>query len=136
MFVASRRTRGDVPVEVRHQVVRLLHVHPERALVQVGDQNAVAFFRDPKRVRLDRLRHAPPFLHDDHPGVRGVTAHVAGKAVAERDFLHREPEVQGVVRARGALWKGFSSVLEFSSFLRRLDTRTPRSTRWFPLDDG
>ena len=90
-FTCRRRTRGGVPVEVGHEVMRLLHVHPERALVQIGNQNAVAFPRDPKRVRLDRLRHPPPFLHDDHPGSCGVTAHVAGKVVPERDFLHRSP---------------------------------------------
>ena len=123
-FTCRRRTRGGVPVEVGHEVMRLLHVHPERALVQIGNQNAVAFPRDPKRVRLDRLRHPPPFLHDDHPGSCGVTAHVAGKVVPERDFLHRSPgrNLRSRARARSVMKRYFL----FSSFLHA-PTHAPRA---------
>ena len=120
-FTCRRRTRGGVPVEVGHEVVRLLHVHPERALVQIGNQNAVAFPRDPKRMRLDRLRHPPPFLHDDHPGSCGVTAHVAGKVVPERDFLHRSPgrNLRSAVLRGARAWSVMTSMKRVGKLFSR-----------------
>ena len=89
--------------------MRLFHVHPERALVKVGDQHAIALLGDPKRVLLDRLRHPPPFLHDDHPRVRGVTAHVAGEGIPERDFLHRGDGISGDRALCGSVTKRVES---------------------------
>ena len=58
---------GVGPVEVGHEVVRLLGVHAELALVQVRDDDAEpAVGVKLERLTLDRLCYPPPFLknHD------------------------------------------------------------------------
>mmetsp|Transcript_11431 Transcript_11431/g.47876 ORF Transcript_11431/g.47876 Transcript_11431/m.47876 type:complete len:235 (-) Transcript_11431:100-804(-) len=81
---------GVGPIEGSHEVVRLLDVHAELALVQVRDDAAeAAVLAELERLTLDVLGDPPPLLYDDHGGRRLVAALVARDlGVAEGDLLH------------------------------------------------
>ena len=87
--VAYRTFRGG-PVEARHEMMRLLDVHPEFALVQVGNEDPVpALGGDALRLRGDVLGDSPPLLEHDHRGRGLLPALVSGNGgVAEGDLIH------------------------------------------------
>mmetsp|Transcript_9882 Transcript_9882/g.24391 ORF Transcript_9882/g.24391 Transcript_9882/m.24391 type:complete len:241 (+) Transcript_9882:171-893(+) len=79
---------GGGPVQGAHQVVRLLRVDAQLALVQVRHQAPVPLAGDELRLLLDILVDAPPLLQHDHARRGLVPALVPRDGFAEGHFLH------------------------------------------------